>query len=185
MIFRETSLRGAYVIEAQPHVDARGHFVRTWCRAAFVRDGIDVAFEQSALSVNTERGTLRGLHWQVSPHEEAKLVRCSRGAIYDVILDIRRDSPTFGHWLGFTLTPSSQLMLFIPAGFAHGFQTLRDDTEVSYQLSAAHVPSAGRGLRYDDPQLAIDWPLPVTRISDRDMSWPLLTAKTMLAEAAR
>lgn len=174
MIFRKTALKGAYIIELEPHSDERGQFVRTWCRDEFRRHGIETAFVQTAVSINEQRGTLRGLHWQEAPHEEAKIVRCARGAIYDVIVDIRPDSPTFGQWLGLTLTAGAQLMLFIPEGFAHGFQTLEDDTEVSYQLSAGYVAGAGRGLRYNDPALAIDWPLPVSRISDRDRSWPLM-----------
>lgn len=174
MIFREMALKGAYAIELEPHGDERGQFVRTWCRDEFSRHGIDVTFVQTAVSTNTERGTLRGLHWQAAPHEEAKLVRCSRGAIYDVIVDIRQESPTFGHWTALTLTSQSQLMIFVPQGFAHGFQTLMDDSEMSYQLSAGHAPAGARGLRYDDPALAIHWPLPVSRISDRDRSWPLL-----------
>ena len=177
MIFRETSLKGAFTIELEPHRDERGQFVRTWCQDEFRRNGIDMAFAQAAASINTERGTLRGLHWQAPPHQEAKLVRCVRGGIYDVIVDLEPKSPTFGQWLGVTLTGGSQLMLFIPQGFAHGFQTLVDDTEVSYQLSAGHAPASGRGLRYDDPALAIDWPLPVSRISERDRSWPLLHGK--------
>jgi dTDP-4-dehydrorhamnose 3,5-epimerase len=174
MIFRKTALKGAYTIELEPHSDDRGQFVRTWCRDEFRRHGIDMAFVQSAVLVNDLRGTLRGLDWQAAPHEEAKLVRCARGAIYDVIVDIRPDSPTYRQWLGLTLTAGAQLMLFVPVGFAHGFQTLEDDTEVSYQLSTCHAPAAGRGLRFDDPALAIDWPLPVSRISERDRSWPLL-----------
>jgi dTDP-4-dehydrorhamnose 3,5-epimerase len=174
MIFRKTALKGAYIIELEPHCDERGQFVRTWCRDEFRRHGIETAFVQTAVSINQLRGTLRGLHWQAAPHEEAKIVRCARGAIYDVIVDIRPDSPTFGQWLGLTLPARAQLMLFVPQGFAHGFQTLEDDTEVSYQLSAGYAPSAARGLRHNDPALAIDWPLPVSRISDRDKSWPLL-----------
>jgi dTDP-4-dehydrorhamnose 3,5-epimerase len=177
MIFRETALRGACVIELEPHTDDRGQFVRTWCREEFASHGIDVEFAQSSVSINPEQGTLRGLHWQATPHAEAKLVRCVRGAIYDVIVDIERGSPTFGKWIGLTLTPQSQLMLYVPKGFAHGFQTLVDDTEVNYLLSCAYVAAAGRGLRYDDPALAIGWPLPVSRMSDRDRSWPLLDKK--------
>ena len=177
MIFRETALRGACVIELEPHTDDRGQFVRTWCREEFASHGIDVEFAQSSVSINLEQGTVRGLHWQTAPHAEAKLVRCVRGAIYDVIVDVERGSPTFGSWIGITLTPPSQLMLYVPKGFAHGFQTLIDDTEVSYLLSSPYVAEAGRGLRYDDPALAISWPLPVSRISDRDRSWPLLDKK--------
>ena len=174
MLFRETALKGAYTIELEPFSDERGQFVRTWCRDEFRRHGIDAEFTQSAVSINTQRGTMRGMHWQAAPHEEAKLVRCARGAIYDVIIDLQPGSPTFRQWAGFTLTPRSQLMLYIPKGFAHGFQTLLDDSEVTYQLSAAHAPESARGLRYDDPALGIDWPLPISRISDRDRSWPLL-----------
>jgi dTDP-4-dehydrorhamnose 3,5-epimerase len=129
------------------------------------------------VSINPKQGTVRGLHWQVAPHAEAKLVRCVRGAIYDVIVDVECGSTTFGNWIALTLTPQSQLMLYVPTGFAHGFQTLIDDTEVNYLLSSPYVAAAGRGLRYDDPALAISWPLPVSRISDRDRSWPLLDKK--------
>ena len=174
MIFRETPLKGVFTVEIQPHRDERGQFVRTWCQDEFRRHSIDVAFVQSAVSINTRRGTLRGLHWQVAPHEEAKLVRCARGGIYDVVVDIAPQSPTFGQWFGISLTSGSQLMLFVPPGFAHGFQTLVDDTEVSYQLSGAHAPASARGLRYDDPALGIDWPVAVSCISERDRSWPLL-----------
>jgi dTDP-4-dehydrorhamnose 3,5-epimerase len=182
MIFRETALKGAFEIELEPHGDERGEFVRTWCREEFARHGIDAAFVQSAHSITTQRGTLRGRHWQAPPHEEAKLVRCSRGAIYDVIGDLRPNSPSFGHWLGVTLTARWLMMLLVPTGFAHGFQTLLDDTEVSYQLSAAHA--ASRGLRYDDSQLAIDWLLPVSRISDRDRALPLLPVKARDLQSA-
>lgn len=184
MIFRETALKGAYTIELEPHSDERGQFVRTWCQDEFRRHGIDMAFVQNAVSINTQRGTLRGLHWQAAPHEEAKLVRCARGAVYDVIVDIRPDSTTFGQWLGLTLTARTQIMLFVPTGFAHGFQTLEDDTEVSYQLSIGYAASSGRGLRFDDPALAIDWPLPVSRISDRDRSWPPLQREDGRSRAA-
>jgi dTDP-4-dehydrorhamnose 3,5-epimerase len=177
MIFRELPLAGAYSIELEPHGDERGQFIRTWCRDEFARHGLDVALVQTAVSTNARRGTLRGLHWQAAPHEETKLIRCARGAIYDVIVDIRPESPGFGQWFGLTLTPQSQLMLFVPQGFAHGFQSLADDSEVSYQLTAAHAPAGARGLRHDDPVLAIGWPLPVSRISDRDRSWPLLHRK--------
>ena len=174
MIFRETALGGACVIELEPHTDDRGQFVRTWCREEFASHGLDVEFAQSSVSINPERGTVRGLHWQAAPHAEAKLVRCVRGAIYDIIVDAKHGSPTFGSWFGITLTPQSQLMLYVPKDFAHGFQTLIDDTEVNYLLSSPYVTAAGRGLRYDDPALAISWPLPVGRISDKDRSWPLL-----------
>lgn len=178
MIFRETALRGARVIELEPHTDDRGQFVRTWCREEFARHGLDVEFAQSSVSINPKQGTVRGLHWQAAPHAEAKLVRCVRGAIYDVIVDIEPRSATFGNWIGMTLTPQSQFMLYVPKGFAHGFQTLVDETEVNYLLSSPYVAAAGRGVRYDDPTLAISWPLPVSRISDRDRSLPLLDRRS-------
>jgi dTDP-4-dehydrorhamnose 3,5-epimerase len=177
MIFRETTLRGVHVIELEPRRDDRGHYVRTWCREEFASRGLEVDFVQSGMSSNPERGTVRGLHWQAPPHEEVKIVRCLSGAIYDVIVDVRPGSPTFGQWIGMTLTPRSQLMLYIPRGFAHGFQTLLANTEVNYLFSASHAAEAGRGLRYNDPVLSIGWPLPATRISDRDMSWPSLGAQ--------
>ena len=176
MIFHETALKGARVIALEPHTDDRGQFARTWCREEFARHGLDVELAQRSASVNPERGTLRGLHWQAAPHAEAKVVRCVRGAIYDVIVDIDPQSPTCGAWIGMTLTPASLRMLYVPKGFAHGFQTLIDDTEVDYLVSSPYVSGAGRGLRYDDPALAIAWPLPVTRISDQDRSWPLIEA---------
>lgn len=174
MIFRETALKGVRIIELEPHSDERGQFVRTWCREEFASHGLDVELAQGSISINPQQGTMRGLHWQAAPHGEVKVVRCARGAIYDVVVDIDDSSPTFGKWIGVTLTPQSQLMLYIPKGFAHGFQTLVDDTEVSYLLSSPYVAGAGRGLRYDDPVFGIDWPLRVTRISERDKSWPLL-----------
>jgi dTDP-4-dehydrorhamnose 3,5-epimerase len=177
MIFRELALGGVFSIELNPYGDERGQFVRTWCRDEFSRHGIDVTFAETAASINPQRETMRGLHWQDPPHEESKLVRCTSGAIYDVIADIRWESPTYAQWVGVTLTPQSQFTLFVPAGYAHGFQTLVDGSEVSYQISAAYVPSAARGVRYDDPVLAIDWPLPVSRISDKVRSWQLLQPK--------
>ena len=174
MLFHKTALKGIWLIELQPFADQRGEFTRTWCREEFSRSGLDVNPSQGSISFNPTSGTLRGLHWQAVPHSEAKIVRCSRGAIYDVVVDIDARSPTHRQWLGFTLKPDSHRMLYISGGFAHGFQTLVDDTEVSYLTSAPYVASAGRGLRYDDPALAIRWPLPVSLISDRDRSWPLL-----------
>ena len=173
MHFRETPLKGAYLVELQPHRDGRGEFARVWCRDEFAREGIDVAMVQGNISINPARGTLRGLHYQAAPHGEAKLVRCVRGAIYDVIVDIDPASPSFRRWYGVELTPGSP-MLFVPPTCAHGFQTLLDDTEVNYLVSAPYAPAAARGLRYDDAALAIQWPLPVSRISAADANWPLL-----------
>lgn len=173
MLFRETPLKGAWLVELQPHRDERGEFARVWCRDEFARQGIDIAMVQGNVSINPARGTLRGLHYQMAPHGEAKLVRCVRGAIYDVIVDIDPASPSYRRWYGVELTPDSP-MLFVPTTCAHGFQTLLDDTEVNYLVSAAYAPGAARGLRYDDPALAIGWPLPVSCISAADRRWPSL-----------
>jgi len=184
MIFHESGLEGAYLVELQPFSDERGHFARAWCREEFARQGIEVELAQGNVSINPLQGTLRGLHYQVEPHGEAKLVRCVRGAIYDVIVDVDPGSPTYLKWFGVELTPSSFRMLYVPAGFAHGFQTLCDDTEVNYLVSTPYVAAAGRGLRYDDPALAIAWPEPVTRISRQDDSWPLIDLGAAAASRA-
>ena len=177
MRFIETPLNGAWVVDLDLLDDERGWFSRTFDAEEFAARGCNPAVVQCNASFNAREGTLRGMHYQAEPHGESKLVRCVRGAIYDVIVDVERGSTTFGNWIGLTLTPQSQLMLYVPTGFAHGFQTLIDDTEVNYLLSSPYVAAAGRGLRYDDPALAIGWPLPVNRISDRDRSWPLLDTK--------
>lgn len=176
MIFRKIGPRDLWLVELEPHTDDRGQFVRTWCREEFAKHGLDVEFAQSSVSINPLKGTLRGLHWQAAPHAEVKIVRCVRGAIYDVVADVDPASATYGEWVGVVLTPQSLLALYVPEGFAHGFQTLVDDTEVHYLLSAPYSAAAGRGLRYDDPTLGIGWPLPVVRISERDKALPLLDA---------
>lgn len=173
MIFRETSLNGAFVVDPEPHRDERGFFARTWCVDEFASHGLEFQIVQQNLSVNPVRGTLRGLHYQAEPHAEAKLIRCSRGAIYDVIVDVRRNSSTFRQWIAVRLRAYDYRMLYVPRGFAHGFQTLLPDSEVTYLVSHRFIPAAGRGLRYDDPAVGIQWPLPVTRISKQDRSWPL------------
>jgi dTDP-4-dehydrorhamnose 3,5-epimerase len=174
MIFREIDLKGAYLIDIEKRADDRGFFARTWCRHEFEARGLTSEFAQNSLSHNQAVGTLRGLHYQEHPYCEAKLIHCVRGAIFDVIVDLRPNSRSFGSWANITLTADSRQMLYIPECFAHGFQTLEDDTEVSYMISAFHAPGAARGIRYDDPSLAIPWPLPVTRISQQDKSWPIL-----------
>jgi dTDP-4-dehydrorhamnose 3,5-epimerase len=179
MIFHDTALGGAFLIELQPHSDERGQFARAWCREEFARQGIDIGIAQANVSINPAKGTLRGLHWQAAPHGEAKLVRCVRGAVLDVIVDIDPRSPSYLRWIGVGLDPVSRRMLYVPPTCAHGFQTLVDDTEVNYLVSAPYAAAAGRGLRFDDPALAIDWPLPVTRISRQDSSWPLIEAPVL------
>ncbi|HEX6958878.1 MAG TPA: dTDP-4-dehydrorhamnose 3,5-epimerase [Ferrovibrio sp.] len=174
MKFREVGLSGAFLIDIERRSDERGFFARTWCRREFAALGIDIDWLQASVSVSRRRGTLRGMHYQAAPHGEAKLIRCSRGAIYDVIVDLRSESPTYRQWAGIPMSADSYRMLYVPKGFAHGFQTMTDDAEVTYLISEYYVAEAGRGLRHDDPALGIAWPLPVSSISDRDASWPLL-----------
>lgn len=174
MIFRETSLAGAYLIDIEKQADERGFFARTWCSKEFSHHNLTADFVQRSISFNPTPGTLRGLHYQRRPHSETKLVQCLRGAIYDVIVDLRPGSQTFRQWLGVELTVESCRMLYIPEQFAHGFQTLAKDTVVDYMISTFYAPDAGDGVRYDDPSLGIKWPMPVTRISSKDRSWPIL-----------
>jgi dTDP-4-dehydrorhamnose 3,5-epimerase len=172
MIFTETSLAGAWLLDLERHHDERGFFARSWCLREFDAHGLNSRLVQCNISGNRVKGTLRGLHFQVPPHAEAKLVRCTRGGIYDVVVDLRPGSATYLHHLGVELTSENQRALYIPEGFAHGFQTLSDDAEVFYQLSEYYEPAAGRGVRWNDPVLAISWPIPVSVISERDRSYP-------------
>ena len=172
MLFGETEIPGAWLIDIERHADERGFFARTWCRREAAAHGLVADFAQNSVSYNSAAGTLRGLHYQWHPHGEAKVVQCLRGAIFDVIVDLRPDSPSFGRWLGTELTADSHRMLFIPEHVAHGFQTLAADTEVAYMISAFHRPDAARGIRHDDPALGIPWPLPVTHLSAKDKTWP-------------
>lgn len=171
MIFRETKLPGAYVIDLEPHRDERGFFARAWCQREFEAHGLTPRLVQCNISFNTRRGTLRGMHYQAPPHEEAKLVRCTRGRLYDVIIDLRPDSPAFKQHIGITLSAENRTMLYVPEGFAHGFLTLDDATEVFYQMSAFYAPEAARGVRWDDPAFGIEWPAPVEHIKDRDQAY--------------
>ena len=173
MIFTETRLAGAFVVDLEPHEDERGFFARVWDGEEFAARGLDAHVSQSSIAYNHLAGTLRGLHFQVVPFAETKLVRCTRGAIWDVVVDLRHDSPTFLEWVGVELSADNRRTLYVPEEFAHGYQTLVDASEVWYQMSAPYAPEAARGLRWDDPKLAIDWP-PVERrvISERDLAWP-------------
>ncbi len=171
MKFTETKLKGGFVIDIQKIEDDRGFFARGWCKNEFEEHGISSNLAQANLSFNRFKGTLRGLHYQASPHEEAKLVRCTKGGIFDVMVDLRKDSPTYGNWVGEELTAENHRMLLVPEGFAHGFQTLEDDTEVFYQVSEFYTPNAEQGARYDDPAFSIQWPLDVSVISDKDANW--------------
>jgi dTDP-4-dehydrorhamnose 3,5-epimerase len=172
MIFQPLPLAGAYRVELQAVGDERGAFIRRFCADTFRQHGLEGDLLQRSISCSRKAGTLRGMHFQAPPHLETKLVRCSRGAIYDVMIDLRADSPTHGKWHGEELTAENRRMLYIPKGFAHGFQTLVDDTEVDYEISPAYVAGAERGFRFDDPSLGIAWPVPVAAISDRDLSLP-------------
>jgi dTDP-4-dehydrorhamnose 3,5-epimerase len=176
MIFKETILRGAYVIEPELIEDERGFFARTWSQEEFAARGLNPRIVQCNSSFNKQRGTLRGMHFQSAPHEEAKLVRCTAGAIYDVIIDLREGSPTRSKWIGFELSARNRLMVYVPEGFAHGFQTLADDTEVVYQVSAYYHAELARGVRWNDPAFGIDWPLGISVISERDRSHPFVDA---------
>jgi dTDP-4-dehydrorhamnose 3,5-epimerase len=171
MKFTETELKGAYVVEIQPIKDERGFFARSWSRPDFEAAGLNVNLAQVNVAWNIKAGTLRGMHFQHSPYGETKLVRCTRGHIYDVIVDLRPESPTHKKWFGLELTFANYLMLYIPEGFGHGYQTLTDDAEISYMTTALYAPAAAGGVRYDDPAFAIKWPLPVSCISGKDAKW--------------
>ena len=172
MIFTETELPGAFIIDIERLCDERGFFARTWCADEFAAHGIALPPLQANMSMNPTKGTLRGMHYQLAPYEESKLVRCTRGAIYDVIVDVREDSPTFGEWLGVELTADNCRQLYVPGGFAHGFLTLAENSDVAYQVSAKYAPGAERGLRWDDPAIAIQWPTAPQLISDKDRRHP-------------
>ena len=174
MIFIPTKLSGVFIVEPEPHPDARGFFARTFCAREFKEQGLATEFVQCSISANRARGTLRGLHYQLPPAGEIKLVRCTSGASHDVVVDLRHDSPTYLEHLGVELTARNRRALYIPEMFAHGLQTLADETEVFYQISEFHAPDKSVGLRFDDPKLGIQWPLPVTVINDKDRNWPLL-----------
>jgi dTDP-4-dehydrorhamnose 3,5-epimerase len=176
MRFRETTLPGAWLIEPEPVADERGYFARAWCARELKAHGLADVFVQSSVSFNRRRGTLRGLHYQAAPHEEAKLVRCTQGTVYDVIVDLRPGSPTLGTWHGVALSAANCRTLYVPPGCAHGFQTLTDDAELLYHISVEYRPDAARGVRWDDSTLAIDWPLPDPILSERDRALPCYRA---------
>uniref|UniRef100_A0A9E7ZYD6 dTDP-4-dehydrorhamnose 3,5-epimerase n=1 Tax=Bosea sp. NBC_00436 TaxID=2969620 RepID=A0A9E7ZYD6_9HYPH len=173
MRFTETSVRDAMVIDPTPHADARGRFMRAWCLREFAEHGMAFTPVQANMGFSTKRGTLRGLHFQEAPALEAKLVRCTRGAMFDVVLDLRPDSPSYGSWHGVELSDENGRMLYLPEGCAHGYQTLEPDTEMHYMTSAFYAPASAKGLRFDDPAFGIAWPLPISEISEQDRNWPL------------
>lgn len=172
MRFRETPVVGAFLVEPERAPDERGFFARTWCRGEFEARGLSGELVQCSISFNRQKGTLRGMHYQAPPHQEAKLVRCTRGAIYDVALDLRSGSPTLGAHAGVVLSSEDRRMLYVPEGCAHGFLTLEDETEVAYQMSEPYVPSAARGVRFDDPAFGIPWPGEIRVIAERDRLYP-------------
>jgi len=174
MRFTQTELAGAFLVDLEPTADDRGDFARSCCAREFQAAGLNTHWPQHNLSRNHAKGTLRGLHYQSAPHEEIKLVRCTRGAIFDVIVDLRPGSPTYCRWAGFELTAENGRALYIPEGFAHGFQTLANDSEVFYLMSEFYHPECARGVRWDDPAFGIGWPLPMDSISGRDSDWPIL-----------
>ena len=172
MIFSETSLRGAFVIEPELLEDARGFFARTWCAREFQPRGLETRVAQCSTSFNKKKGTLRGMHYQAAPFAETKLIRCIAGAMFDAIIDLRPDSPTFMRHFSIELTAENRKMLYVPAGLAHGFQTLQNDTEVFYQISEFYSPQHARGVRWDDPAFGIRWPSDERTIVDRDRAYP-------------
>ena len=172
MIFTETKLKGTFIVEPERLEDERGFFARTWCKREFGAQELDTKLVQCNVSFNKKSGTLRGMHHQVAPHEEAKLVRCTMGAIYDVIIDLRPNSPTFKDWLSVELTAENRNMIYIPEGFSHGFMTLKDNTEVFYQMSEFYDPECARGVRWNDPAFDIVWPEDVKVISEKDKQYP-------------
>ena len=174
MRFLKTDVVGAWLIEPAPHVDNRGRFFRAWCSREFAAQGIDFVPVQANMGFSVRKGTVRGMHFQVTPALEAKLIRCTRGSMFDVVLDLRPDSSSYGKWYGEELSEDDGRMLYIPAQCAHGYQTLTDNTEMFYMASEFYTPSAARGIRFDDPAFDIKWPLPATVVSEQDRNWPLI-----------
>ena len=172
MTFTETALPGAFVIEPELIKDERGFFSRIWSEKEFAEHGLESRLVQCNASFNLTKGTLRGMHYQLPPYAQAKLVWCLRGSIYDVIIDLRRDSPTFRKWVAVDLSSSNRLMLYVPKGLAHGFQTLEDNTEVFYQISEVYAPESASGVRWNDPAFSITWPADPRTIIDRDQNYP-------------
>jgi dTDP-4-dehydrorhamnose 3,5-epimerase len=177
VIFTETKLQGAYVIDLDRHEDERGFFARTWCAREFEEHGLDTNIAQCSVSFNSRRGILRGMHCQIARHEEVKLIRCTRGAVYDVIIDLRPGSATFTDFFGMELNADTHTMLYVPEGFAHGFVTLMDETEVLYQMSKAYSPAHATGVRWNDPAFNIAWPISDPIMVPRDRAYPDFTAE--------
>jgi dTDP-4-dehydrorhamnose 3,5-epimerase len=179
MVFTAARIPGVYIVEPDKLEDERGFFARTFCQREFEAHGLTTRVAQCSLSFNPRKATLRGMHYQVAPYAETKLVRCTQGAVYDVLADLRQDSPTFLQWLAVELTAKNRKLLCIPEGVAHGFQTLADDSELFYQISEFHHPECARGVRWNDPVLNIHWPLPPAIVSERDAGFPLLSSRVL------
>jgi dTDP-4-dehydrorhamnose 3,5-epimerase len=175
--FHRTEIEGAWLLEPEPRADPRGHFARLFCAEEFAAQGLESRFVQVNSGVSPRAGTLRGLHYQVAPHAEVKIVRCVCGAVFDAIVDLREGSASFGRWLGYELDAASSRMLYVPTGCAHGYLTLAADTELLYFTSSAYAPQAATGVRYDDPAIGIRWPIPVQILSDADAAWPGLAGR--------
>lgn len=172
MIFESTAVDGAFVVRPEPRTDDRGHFARLWCSEEFGARGLVDHIVQLNAGFSHKAGTLRGMHYQLPPHAEVKLARCTRGAVFDVVIDLRRGSPTFRRWAGVTLTPDNGAMMYVPEGCAHGYITLEDNSELTYATSQTYAPASARGVRYDDPAFALDWPRAATVVSAADLGWP-------------
>jgi dTDP-4-dehydrorhamnose 3,5-epimerase len=179
MLFRKTDVEGAWVIDPTPHCDERGRFMRAWCAREFANHNVKFSPVQANMGFSVQKGTVRGMHFQQEPAREAKLVRCTKGIIFDVVLDLRPDSPTFGKWYGVELSAENGRLLFVPELCAHGYQTLEECTEMYYMASAFYTPGAAKGVRFDDPKFNIQWPLEPTAVSAQDRNWPL-TAPTVV-----
>jgi dTDP-4-dehydrorhamnose 3,5-epimerase len=173
MRFTETSIAGAWVIDPTPRNDERGRFMRAWCIQEFQEHGIRFVPVQANMGSSIRKGTTRGMHFQAYPAQEAKLIRCTRGSIFDVVLDLRHDSRTLGRWFGTDLSTDNGRMLYVPEGCAHGYQTLEENTEMYYMTSALYTPASSHGVRFDDPAFGIEWPLAATVVSEQDRNWPL------------
>jgi dTDP-4-dehydrorhamnose 3,5-epimerase len=184
MIFTETKLRGVHIIEPERRTDDRGFFARMWCRRELEEHGLNAGVSQINVGFTLLKGGLRGLHYQLPPRQEVKLVRCTMGALFDVALDLRPESPTYRQWVGLELTAQNRRMLYVPQGCAHGYQTLVDNTEMHYQTSEFYAPDLAGGVRYDDPAFEIQWPLPVTGVSVADRSWPDYQTSPLLTAAS-
>ncbi|WP_439481872.1 dTDP-4-dehydrorhamnose 3,5-epimerase [Cyclobacterium plantarum] len=176
MIFTETELKGAFILEVERIVDERGFFGRTFCQKEFEKHGLETGIAQANMSFNKKKGTVRGMHYQVAPYQETKLVKCTSGAIYDIIIDLREDSSTYGKWIGVELSGENNRMLYVPKDFAHGFITLEDNTSIQYLVSQFYTPGSERGIKWDDPKFDLKWPIEVSVISEKDNSHPYFTS---------